>query len=333
MSSTRPASELPATPTVAAIVAARNASATIEACVRSLAAQNYPALQIIVADDGSDDDTAARAARAGARVIETESRGPSAARNVAVARHQTDIVAFTDSDCTVAPGWIEALLRGFRASGAASVGGRQQNVFNGGSAEDAIALEAFFRLAAAVAEYSRASDDPRDVPHNASCNSAYLRAAFLEVGGFSEDLWPGEDVDLDYRLGQLGYRCFYVPDALVHHHRPGDREWFRRMMRRYGQAQREIVTRHGRFRPIHYMPFATTALIAAQGLWLSRDTRPYVGILDGILGGLLVAALAGTVPLKRWPQVIDYAVLAVFEWNRGYVEGLPTSKLAIAKQA
>lgn len=46
----------------------------------------------------------------------------------------------------------------------------------------------------------------------------YSREAFLEVGGFDEDLFSYyEDVDLGFRLRLAGYRALYVADALVEH--------------------------------------------------------------------------------------------------------------------
>jgi GT2 family glycosyltransferase len=46
----------------------------------------------------------------------------------------------------------------------------------------------------------------------------YKREAFLEVGGFDEDFFSYfEDVDLGFRLRLAGYRCLFVPKAIVHH--------------------------------------------------------------------------------------------------------------------
>jgi GT2 family glycosyltransferase len=53
-----------------------------------------------------------------------------------------------------------------------------------------------------------------------SCAAAglYSRRAFLQVGGFDEDFFSyHEDVDLGFRLRLQGFRCLYVPDAVVHH--------------------------------------------------------------------------------------------------------------------
>lgn len=46
----------------------------------------------------------------------------------------------------------------------------------------------------------------------------YSRLAFLQVGGFDEDFFSyHEDVDLGFRLWLQGFRCLYVPDAIVYH--------------------------------------------------------------------------------------------------------------------
>jgi GT2 family glycosyltransferase len=275
-------------------------------------------VEIIVADDGSTDRTSAIAGAAGVVLVGGPPRGPSAARNAAVRVASGDVLAFTDADCTVERGWLAALVRGLIASGAASVGGPQRNVFAGDQAAGQ-ALDALFRWASVVSDYARADTRPREVPHNASCNSAYRRGAFVEVGGFAEDLWPGEDVDLDFRLARRGYRAFYVPDAVVVHHRPSDPEWFRRMMRRYGRAQRELVARHGAFRAIQLLPAGLTAIGLLQVLLLSRR-RGLVMAIDAalVLGGW--ASLARAVPVRLWPAVLRLAAVALVEWHRGFLE-------------
>lgn len=308
-------------PGVTVIVAARNAEATLGACLASIRALDYPEVEVIVADDGSEDTTVGIARAAGARVLQAAGSGPSMARNYAVLESTHEIVAFTDADCTVPRHWLKALVEGLRASKAAGAGGPQRNVFPEGTG-DARDLDAFFSLVSVVAEYTRVDDRAREVDHNASCNVAYIRHAFREAGGFAEGLWPGEDVDLDLRLRTLGYRCHYVPEAYVEHHRPGTREWFARMMRRYGRAQRELVARHGRFRPLHYVPHGLVALAALQLLWLPRRTRLAAAAVNGALAAGALAVLASRVPPGRHAAVLKYAALAVREWTLGYAEGL-----------
>jgi cellulose synthase/poly-beta-1,6-N-acetylglucosamine synthase-like glycosyltransferase len=317
-----PTDAAPWWPGVTVIVAARDAAATLPACLASLRALAYPLVEVIVVDDGSRDDTAAVAQAGGARLLDAGGRGPSIARNYGVSESSHEIVAFTDADCVVPRHWLKALVEGLRTSQAAGAGGPQRNVFPVDASADARDLDAFFSLASVVAEYTRADDKGREVDHNASCNVAYVRHAFREVGGFADGLWPGEDVDLDFRLRRLGYRCHYVPDAWVEHHRPGTATWFASMMRRYGRAQRELVERHGRFRPLHYLPGALVALAVAQALALSPRTRLLAIAIDGTLLAGAAVVLASRVPARQWPAVIRYAAIALTEWHRGYAEGL-----------
>lgn len=307
-------------PVVSVVIAARNAAATIEACLRSLAAQTFTAHEVLVVDDGSSDDTGSLARTLGARVIRTSGTGASAARNLGVAATRGHIVAFTDADCTVTPTWLEALVTALETTGAAGVGGPQRNVFPPGISS-AEAFDAFFRLASVVSDYTRTGGGARQVPHNASCNSAYRKAAFDEVGGFAAGLWPGEDVDLDLRLRDRGGVLMFVPEAVVHHHRPGTLPWFRRMMRRYGAAERRVVQRHGRTRRIDYLPPVLVAALAAHALYVVPAVRPWLALADLTVvaaGGL---ALAVTTPARHWVSVVVFAVTAVWSWHLGWWRG------------
>jgi len=68
--------------------------------VNSVLAQSFDDFELIVVDDGSSDDTAAELAKFGSRlrVVRTERRGVSAARNHGVGRAQGHYIAFLDSD-------------------------------------------------------------------------------------------------------------------------------------------------------------------------------------------------------------------------------------------
>ncbi len=303
---------------VSVVVAARNSADTLPACLRSLQAQDYAPLEVIVVDDGSEDETAAVAEAGGARVVRTPPVGASAARNLGIELARGQIVAFTDGDCVADPGWVRALAEGLETSGAIGVGGRQVNVFPAAQQALRDGFEAFFRAASIVSDYTRGDDRPRQVQHNASCNSAYRIGPVREVGGFTPGLWPGEDVDLDLRLAARGGTFYYVPWAIVHHHRPGTFAWFRRMMRRYGAAERRLVRRHGRARLVDHVPTATTVLLVLQCLLLVPAARAAVIALDALLLILALGVLWSTTPLRLWPVVIAFGVTALWEWHVGW---------------
>jgi glycosyltransferase involved in cell wall biosynthesis len=109
------------TATVSAIVPARNEAPCIEAVVRALraltTAQGAPLLiEVIVADNGSTDDTARIAANAGARVIAVAEAGYGRACWEAVRASRGSVLLFVDGDGAAdpadAPALIDALTQG-----------------------------------------------------------------------------------------------------------------------------------------------------------------------------------------------------------------------------
>lgn len=99
---------LQATPSVTLIVAAMNEIDVIDQCVASMTGSDYPELQVIVVDDGSDDGTRERLRALTAvhnfTLVEMPERSGKKRALVAGLRHAVgDVIAFTDSDCVLAP--------------------------------------------------------------------------------------------------------------------------------------------------------------------------------------------------------------------------------------
>ncbi|MFF7454744.1 glycosyltransferase [Kitasatospora sp. NPDC008115] len=95
---------MPATPLVSVVVPMYNDSRTVDLCLASVLAQSHPAVEVIVVDDASTDDSAARAAAHPVTLVRAERNGgPGASRNLGV-RHATgDIVFFLDADLAMHP--------------------------------------------------------------------------------------------------------------------------------------------------------------------------------------------------------------------------------------
>jgi len=100
-------------PLVSVIIAAKNAAETIDAALRSLCRQTWRNLEIIVIDDGSSDDTAARAATIAATdprvhlMSNTHRPGAYGARNTGLSRATGAYIAFHDADDWAHPRRIE----------------------------------------------------------------------------------------------------------------------------------------------------------------------------------------------------------------------------------
>ncbi|HEY3357287.1 MAG TPA: glycosyltransferase [Polyangia bacterium] len=308
------------TPRLAVVIPARNEAAHIGACLRSVAAQGWPAarVEVIVIDDGSTDDTGALARAAGATVLRTGGVGPSRGRNLGVAATRAELCFFTDADCELAPGCLTTLAADLAAAGpaVASVGGRQA-----APADDppyAQRVQRFLAAVGFVSEYARGGGAARPARHNPSCAALVRRAALAHVGGFREDLWPCEDLDLDLRLARAGFGLRFVPAALVYHHRPATPAAFRRMMRGYGRGHAALVKLHGPTRLLHALPFVT---VASSGL------APGAALASAPAWLRLRGA-----PADEIPALTAMLAATLWQWHLGFAEGL-LGRSAIAPPA
>jgi glycosyltransferase involved in cell wall biosynthesis len=106
---------------VSVVIPTFNRGHCITACINSVLAQTMDDFEILVIDDFSNDDTAARvAAFADPRVSylpQTSNRGGAVARNVGIRRARGEFVAFLDSDDLWLPEKLERQIDGMRAAG------------------------------------------------------------------------------------------------------------------------------------------------------------------------------------------------------------------------
>ena len=204
---------------ISAIVPVLNGMPWLEDQLRALAAQQCDdEWEVVVADNGST-DASPLVARQWAdrdhriRWIDASSvPGASAARNAGVRAARGDQLAFCDADDIVHPGWLASCAR---ALGTFDV---VAGIFDFWSLNG---HEALPPVPASMQQYSF-------LPAGLSANLAVRRGAFEAVGGFSQELVTGEDIDLCWRLQTEGFR-FAVEDGAVvsKRGRPGFVEVFR----------------------------------------------------------------------------------------------------------
>ena len=115
-------------PLVGVVVPAYDVAGYLPACLDSILGQSHRALDVVVVDDGSPDESGAVAEEYAARdrrvrVVHIENRGLGAARNEGLRHVRGDVLAFADSDDVVPPGAYEAMLGQLRRTGADLVTG------------------------------------------------------------------------------------------------------------------------------------------------------------------------------------------------------------------
>jgi len=103
-------------PLISIIIAAYNSEKKIKKCLESLLKQTYKKIEIIIVDDGSDDNTKEiikkfieENKKINTILLEQERQGPGAAKNLAVKKAKGEILIFVDSDEYPKQDYIEKL--------------------------------------------------------------------------------------------------------------------------------------------------------------------------------------------------------------------------------
>jgi hypothetical protein len=187
---------------IAAVIPVRNQPLELATCLDALLRAGAAPGAIVVVDDASTEGaTAGAAAARGVRVIRRERRGgPAAARNTGVAATgRADVFFFVDSDVVVAPDALQRLRAAFRDPAVGAVFGSYDG--------EPAAVTTVSRYRNLLHHFVHQSAAPEAWTFWAGCG-AIRRAAFLEVGGFDEDMrWNFiEDIELGRRLRAAGWR-------------------------------------------------------------------------------------------------------------------------------
>jgi GT2 family glycosyltransferase len=210
---------------VSVVIPTWNGAALLGPCLESLAAQTARELEVLVVDNGSTDGSLALLAARFPWALAIglpENRGFSAAVNVGIAKARGAVVALLNNDAHADPRWVEHLARtltarpdiGFCASKMLSMA-EPRRLDNAGID---YRVDGFAVTRGAREPDGPAWSTPREVFGACGGAAAYRRALLDDVGPFDERFFAYyEDVDLSFRAQLRGWRCLYVPDAVVFH--------------------------------------------------------------------------------------------------------------------
>ena len=203
-------------PPISVIIAAYNEAKVIASTIESVLASRYTgAMELIVVDDGSTDDTAAiveclAAAHPCIRFRSQPNGGKSQALRTALAMARSEILVFLDADTRFEPGTIGELVAPLAdetvgaVSGHAKVGNLRRFIARCQSLEYTCGFNLDRR---AYAVWDCITVAPGAV-------SALRRSALDSAGGFTVDTLA-EDTDLTLCLHRIGYRVEYAHNAVA----------------------------------------------------------------------------------------------------------------------
>ncbi len=194
-------------------------------CLNSLRCQTFEDFETILVDSGSTDGSLEFVATNFPEVKTIalgENRGFSGAVNAGIRASGSELVALLNSDTEQDPRWLAALV------------GAADEYLEAGSFASKLVTFDDRRVLDGAGDALRASGLPYRLGHGerdrgqygerafvfGACAAAalYRRVILEEIGLFDEDFFAYcEDGDLSFRAQLAGYRCLYVPDAIVYH--------------------------------------------------------------------------------------------------------------------
>jgi GT2 family glycosyltransferase len=198
---------------ISVIVPHLNQPGLLRGLLASLFAQGLEPerFEVIVVDNGSRALPRAEvAAFPVVHLVEEPAPGPGPARNRGAGLARGPLLAFTDSDCTAAPGWLDAILARFAADADLAVlgGDIRMTVASPGDPSPAEAFECVYAY------------DQRDyierLGFSVTANLAMRQAVFAAVGPFG-GIDVAEDTDWCARARSQGFAVRYAPEMLVLH--------------------------------------------------------------------------------------------------------------------
>lgn len=209
-------------PMVTILVPCYNEAAVVQGSVRSLLELDYPRYEILVIDDGSADDTAARArvyegdhGKAVVRVIRKPNGGKSRALNTGIANARSRFILCMDGDSALHPQTLRRAIRHMRDPTVGAVAGsvkvvNRTNLLSCLQALEYVeglnmvrAAQGFFRLVNII---------PGPI-------GVFRRAALERVGGYDHDTFA-EDCDLTLKLLCDGWKVKYEPGSIAYTEAP-----------------------------------------------------------------------------------------------------------------
>ncbi len=212
-------------PTVSIIIPIYNNVGLTLSCLEALKKNTIDhKCEVIVVDDGSDEHTNNCVARIrGIRLLTQENKGFLCACNSGAGVARGRYLLFLNNDTAVTSNWLAPLLRVFSQQADAGIVG-PKFLYPDGRLQEAgasMCRDAFSH------RYGQLGD-PSEPQFNFLRETNYVsgacllvpKAVFDGLGGFDPRFSPGyyEDVDLAFRIREIGRKAYYQPDSVVLHH-------------------------------------------------------------------------------------------------------------------
>ncbi len=251
------------TRTVTVAICTRDRPDELRRCLETLTALEGPAPRVLVVDNASRDERTRRVVEQFPSIdyVYEPRQGLDWARNRALLEATTDIVAFTDDDVLIHPGWVSGIRKAFREEPAAvAMTGLVL------PAELATEAQILFEVVGGFGRgyrrkwFSAAVDAGEVAAHlyagtggfGTGANMAFLREPALALGGFDPALdvgtatGGGGDLEMFFRVVAAGKLFVYEPSAVIRHVHRATVPQLLKQMRGHGTGSYSIFLGAGR---------------------------------------------------------------------------------------
>ena len=219
-------------PEITVVVVNWNRRELLRSCLESLEKQQNADFEVIVVDNGSSDGSPEMVSEEFAapgplrvRLIRNPvNRGFCTANNQGFGDAKGRFVALLNNDAEADPGWLAALRSAFEDRAGIGMAASKILVHEDprriDKAGHLIYLDGQNRGRGSGELDTGQYDRTEETLWPDGCAAMYRREMLEEVGGFDEDFFAyGDDAELGLRARIAGWSCWYVPDAVVRHHR------------------------------------------------------------------------------------------------------------------
>ncbi|MGB1242860.1 MAG: glycosyltransferase [Chitinophagales bacterium] len=269
------------------IVPVFNRPQEIDELLQSLVLQTYKDFEILIVEDGSQEDCKEVLKRYENDLVlqyfYKENTGPGDSRNFGMQRAKGEWLLFFDSDCLIPSDYFEALETHLAIHDLDAYGGADDSHPSFSITQKAInySMTSFLTTGGI-----RGKKNNLDRFQPRSFNMGIKRKVYETVGGFSE-IHPGEDPDLSYRIMDAGFKVGFVPSASVYHKRRIDFGKFAKQVYKFGVVRTILMKWHpDKFKIVYLFPslflFGTLGSIAF-GMFFSKLFLLPLGLLAMLL--------------------------------------------------
>lgn len=275
---------------VSVIVPVLNGADTVGDLLAALSNQSSlsPDVEILVVDNGSQDETCAIVKRFPVILLQENKRGPGAARNRGLDHATGEVIAYLDADTLPSRRWLSQIAQPFTDPEVNLVGGKTI------SYKPETGAERFYaRFGIHLTEYSLSR---QRFPFFASRNLAVRRKDALAVGGWAEDMPTAEDMDFCYRLQREipGKMVFQESAVLFHRDRTNDNALWRQAWS-YGEGLAHMYRRYPNQAPWGWRERRLVGKTLAY-----RSLRPIALQIGNMAGWVCDDELEFAVYLRKW---------------------------------